>query len=110
MKLYKPTLIITIISIILLGGCGVKEKYDDETVVKAKEATQSYIENNFKDIESIKLEEPYESPMGSMKVDGTVNEEAEFSISLNKDFTVGSLSLDEGFPELKDECIEKSCE
>ncbi|QXE01964.1 hypothetical protein [Terribacillus sp. DMT04] len=108
MKKFALVFLATLTLVCMGSGCS--KKYDDETVVKAKEAIQSYIENNFKDIESIKLEEPYESPMGGMKVDGTVNGGAEFSISLNKDFTVGSLSLDERFPELKDECIEKSCE
>lgn len=101
---------VTIFSIILLGGCGVKDNYDEETVTNAKETARSYVENNFKDIETIELNEPRESQMGSLKIDGTVNGESEFTISFNQDFTVASISLGEGFPERFEECSKKSCD
>lgn len=47
--------------------------------------------------------------MGSLKVDGTVNE-IEFSISLNEDLTFQGISTEEKFPERKGECKDTSCE
>ncbi|MEC0284005.1 hypothetical protein [Terribacillus saccharophilus] len=98
----------------LIGGCLAirgDNSYDEETIVKAEAAAKSYVENNFRNIESVELEEPYQSPMGSMKVDGTVNDgQSGFSISLNNDFTVGSISLGEGFLERFEECSKKSCD
>lgn len=98
----------------LIGGCLAirgDNSYDEETIVKAEAAAKSYVENNFRNIESVQLEEPYQSPMGGMKVDGTVNDgQSDFSISLNNDFTVGSISLGEGFLERFEECSKKNCD
>ncbi|QTM98249.1 hypothetical protein ERJ70_02305 [Sediminibacillus dalangtanensis] len=113
MKKIKYLPIFTLLAIILLGGCNVnqtKNSYDQETISKAKESAKSYIENNYEGIHSIELEEPYQAPMGSMTVDGTVNGEIGFSISLNKDFTISRIGKDEGFPEEKEECKEKTCD
>ena len=93
---------------LFLAVSGCAEKYDDETIRKAKEATTTFIEINFEDVESIKLEEPYQSPMGSLTVPGTVNGVG-FTASLNKDFTIAGIGSEEGFPELRDDCVEKTC-
>jgi hypothetical protein len=97
-------------SFILLVGCGVKNNYDQETVTEVRETARSYIENNFKDVETIELQEPRKSQMGSLKIDGTVNGSADFTVSFNSDFTVASISLGEGFPDRFEECKEKSCD
>ncbi|PAF20402.1 hypothetical protein CHH49_16630 [Terribacillus saccharophilus] len=94
--------------ILVFTGCS--ETYDEATVAEAKTVTKSYLENNYKNIQ-IELEEPEESPMGSMKVDGTVNNGKAFSISLNEDLTVASLVIQsDDFPEEKAACREKTCE
>ncbi|WP_161993092.1 hypothetical protein [Sediminibacillus terrae] len=106
-------LITFLLSTLLLIGCNANSPngdYDQETISKAKESAKSYIENNYEGIHSIELEEPYQAPMGSMTVDGTVNGEIGFSISLNKDFTISRIGKDEGFPEEKEECKEKTCD
>lgn len=104
----RKSIISLLLLLLIITGCS--EQYDEETISKAKEVTRSYIETNYKDVNSIKLEEPRESPMGSMKVDGTVNGETEFTISLSEDFSINSVAKKAGFPEKKDECSEKSCE
>ncbi|CDQ41733.1 MULTISPECIES: hypothetical protein [Virgibacillus] len=86
------------------------DKYDKETISKANEVTKSFIENNYKGVQSIELEEPYQSPMGAMTVDGKVNSKGGFSITINEDFTVAGISIEEGFPDEKDECKEKFCD
>lgn len=83
--------------------------YDDETITKAKETTESYLNNNYVDVKSIELEEPYQSQMGSLSIDGTVNDKG-FTIHLNDDFTVSSIGKKEGFPEKKEECKDRDCE
>ncbi|SNZ17537.1 hypothetical protein SAMN05421503_3279 [Terribacillus aidingensis] len=109
MKIYKIGYILTIISIVLLGGCGVKDNYDEDTIAKAQDVTKRYIENNYDNIESIKVDEPRESPMGSIKVDGIVNGNAEFTVSLSEDFSVNSIGEKEGFPNRKNECQDTDC-
>ncbi|SEN79853.1 hypothetical protein SAMN04489762_2868 [Terribacillus saccharophilus] len=85
-------------------------EYDEETVSQAKDTAESYIKNNFEGIESIEMGEPYEAPMGSMTIDGTVNDGAGFSIKFHKDTSVAGIGTKEGFPELKDECEDTSCD
>ncbi|NBJ69559.1 hypothetical protein [Roseburia sp. 1XD42-34] len=67
------------------------------------------ITNNYENILSIELEDPLTSLLGSMKVDGNVNNEIGFSITLHDDFTIAGVSTDEGFPEEKEECKEQDC-
>lgn len=46
--------------------------------------------------------------MGGMNVRGTVNGDGEFSISIDHEtFDVLGMSLNDTFPELKDECKDK---
>ncbi|MDY0404062.1 DUF1433 domain-containing protein [Virgibacillus sp. 179-BFC.A HS] len=57
------------------------QKYDDETINKAKKAVESYIHNNYDDIETIAFEdEDYSNPMGGMLIEGTVNGSTSFSV------------------------------
>ncbi|MCM3227358.1 DUF1433 domain-containing protein [Terribacillus saccharophilus] len=76
-------------------------KYDEETNAKAKITAEEYIKENYKDIVSIEMGDLYEAPMGSLTIDGTVNNGAGFSISFNKDISVSRIGTDEGFPERK---------
>lgn len=68
-----------------------KDPYDEGTIDKVKSKAESFIINNFKDVNKIELEEPYESPMGSMVIDEQVNG-ASISITFNDDFTISSYS------------------
>lgn len=101
--------LICIIILILLGGCFAQDNIDKETASDIKEIATSYIENNYKSVESINLDEPYRGQLGSLKVDGTVNEIG-FSISFDEDLTFKGISTEEKFPERKDECKDTSCE
>ncbi|SNZ17541.1 hypothetical protein SAMN05421503_3281 [Terribacillus aidingensis] len=47
--------------------------------------------------------------MGSIKVDGIVNGNAEFTVSLSEDFSVNSIGEKEGFPNRKNECQDTDC-
>ncbi|CDQ41952.1 DUF1433 domain-containing protein [Virgibacillus salexigens] len=111
--------IITIAFIILLGGCIVnsnKSDFDDETIKKAKNTAESYLKNNFKNINSIEFNEDYSNPMGGLMIRGTVNgnNKANFSIDIDieaeNQFNVGSIGKGKDFPERKEECKEKSCD
>jgi PBP1b-binding outer membrane lipoprotein LpoB len=111
MKKIHITTIILIISIILIGGCNVNENndtYNEETVEKAKKTTEDYLRNNYVDVRSIELDEPYQSQMGSLSIEGTVNDKG-FTIHLNEDFTVSSIGKKEGFPNKREECKERDC-
>ncbi|WP_141235105.1 hypothetical protein [Terribacillus saccharophilus] len=113
MKKIVHFLLVSIFSIILLGGCNVNgsnSEFDDDTITKAKNTAKSYIESNFENVSSIEMDEPYTAPMGSMTIDGTVNGNAGFSIKFHKDISVAGISTNEGFPEFKEECKETSCD
>ncbi len=111
MKIFN---IVLIIFIILSGGCNVnssQKTYDDETSEKAKSIVKSYLINNYHGIEDIELGELYQSPMGSMTVDGKVNGNEKFSITFTDKLKVRSLVVkSENFPEEKEECKEKDCD
>jgi hypothetical protein len=109
MKILKLLHMITFITITLFLGGVERNNSDKETITEAQDVTKRYIENNYDNIESIEVDEPRESPMGSIKVDGTVNGNAEFTVSLSEDFSVNSIGEKEGFPDRKNECQDKDC-
>ncbi|MCM3227371.1 DUF1433 domain-containing protein [Terribacillus saccharophilus] len=100
--------LVSILSVILLGSCKENE-YDEETINKAKATAESYISANFEGVESIDLGEPYTAPMGSLTIDGAVNNSG-FSMKFREDIRVAGISTEEGFPEFKDGCQERSCD
>lgn len=87
-------------------------KYDDATIDKAKKVVDSYIRNNYEDIETVEFDDDdYSSPVGGMMIDGTVNGKVGFSASIDEEsFHVGSMGLKKGFPPLKKECKKKICD
>ncbi len=105
--------ICAIVSLILLVGCSVNsstKEYSDETVREAQANVRSYIENNYANIETLTVTEPYEAEMGIMTVDGKANGEA-FSVSLDTDLMVAGVAIQsDQFPEKKEECLERICD
>jgi Protein of unknown function (DUF1433) len=113
----KINILVIISLIILLGGCVVnsnKENLDEDTIQKAKEIAESYLKNNYKDIDEIEFSDDYSSPMGGFMIRGIVNnnKEANFSIDMdvNNSFEIGSIGTGEEFPDIKEECKEKDCD
>lgn len=95
-------LLAPIFSITLLSGCnGNDSEYDEETNSQAKTIAAEYIDENYKNIKAIEMGDLYEAPMGSLKIDGAVNDGNSFSISFNKDISVSRISTGEGFPARK---------
>ncbi|QXE01969.1 hypothetical protein [Terribacillus sp. DMT04] len=89
----------TLTLICMVSGCS---KEFEDTVRKANQATKAYIENDYEHVKTIELDNPFQSPMGGMSIDGTVNDGmAGFSISFNKDISISSISTDKGFPSRK---------
>lgn len=108
-------LYIILIAIILLGGCFVntnKDNFDDETITAAKNTVESYIRNNYIDIDTVEFDDDdYSSPVGGLMIDGTVNGNAGFSADIDEEtFRVRSLGEKTGFPERKEECKKKVCD
>ncbi len=99
-----------VLTTLMCVGCNSSNPYDENTISQAKETAESYIENNYKGVRSIELENPYQSPMGAMILDGTVNKDIDFSITLTEDYSVAGISKDKDFPKRKDECRENSCD
>ena len=87
---------------------------EEETIKKAKKTAESYLVNNFSNINEIEFEEDTSNPMGGLVISGIVNgnEKANFSIDIEveNDFNVGSIGKGEEFPDRKKECIEKTCD
>ena len=92
-----------------------QQTYDDETIQKAMETAESYLRNNYKDIQSVEFDDKdFTSPMGGFLITGKVNGKYKFSISIdgleNGQFWIGSIGEGHGFPEEKDECKDKTCD
>ena len=113
MKFIRIYAIVSLILLILLVGCSVNsstKEYSDETMREAQANVTSYIENNYANIETLTVTEPYEAEMGIMTVDGKANGEA-FSVSLDTDLMVAGVAIQsEQFPEKKEECLERICD
>ncbi|MGG1686835.1 hypothetical protein [Pseudalkalibacillus sp. NRS-1564] len=87
------------------------ENYDDETKEKAKEAVRSFVVSNYEDIDSVEITKLYQSEMGGLNIEGTVNDgAAEFKAGVRNDFSIGNLSPGEKFPDMKEECKEQICD
>ncbi|WP_060678608.1 hypothetical protein [Virgibacillus halodenitrificans] len=86
-----------------------KNAFDDETISKAKSVTKSYVQNNYKEVQSTELTEPYINPMGAMTIDGEANNIG-FSITINEDFSIAGISEEANFPSRKKECMKEACE
>lgn len=89
-----------------------ENKFDKKTIEKAKEKVESYIRNNYENIETIEFNnDDYVSGMGVLMIRGTVNEEAGFSAKIDPEtFQVGSIGLKTGFPNMKEECKGEICD
>lgn len=88
-----------------------KDKYSDETIQKARQTVESYLRNNYKDIETVEFNNDFSSPMGGMMVRGTVNDEAGFTVDIDPEtFEVMGLGEKTGFPERKEECKDQECD
>ncbi|MBN8208946.1 hypothetical protein JI666_09330 [Bacillus sp. NTK071] len=84
--------------------------YDKATTEEAITTAKSYMINNFS-VENVALGEPYQTEMGGMAIDGTVNNDEKFTININEDFTVDGLAIrSKNFPPRKKGCEEKVCE
>ncbi|QTM98247.1 DUF1433 domain-containing protein [Sediminibacillus dalangtanensis] len=88
-----------------------KNNFDEETINQAKETAESYLKNNYENIQTIEFNDDHNNPMGGIMIRGIVNGEAGFSVSVDpKNFVVNSVGEKKGFPDRKDECREKSCD
>ena len=103
---------IAIVMSLLLSGCFMNQQtYDDETIQKAMETAESYLKNNNKDIQSVEFDDKdFTSPMGGFLITGKVNEKAEFAVSIDNNLFVSGVGEGHGFPELKKECKDKTCD
>lgn len=89
----------------LLGGCFMETAdYDKKTTAEASETAENYLKENYQDIESVEIEKVFRSPMGGMKVNGTVNNQFNFSLGLEEsDFSIRGNATGEGFPARKED-------
>lgn len=87
------------------------QNYDEKTIDKAKETVESFLRNNYEEINSIEFSNDTNDPMGGLMIRGTVNGKADFSASVDPEsFVVKSIGEKEGFPKLKEECKENVCD
>ncbi|WP_176087305.1 DUF1433 domain-containing protein [Virgibacillus dokdonensis] len=91
-----------------------KETLDENTIRKAKNTAESYLKNNYKNIDKIEFSDNYSSPMAGFMIRGIVNnnKEANFSIDMdvNNNFEIGSVGTGEKFPDMKEECKDEDCD
>ncbi|MBF0707692.1 DUF1433 domain-containing protein [Alkalihalobacillus hwajinpoensis] len=110
---YKRLFLFLTLSI-LLGACGFFSQgndYDKETIDKAKKSVERFIAHNYEDIGSVEITSSYESEMGGLTIEGTINDgEAEFTAGVRSDFSIGHLAPGEDFPNMKEACKEQICE
>ncbi|NWO12681.1 DUF1433 domain-containing protein [Virgibacillus sp.] len=85
--------------------------YDKKTIDKAKETVESYLRNNYENVNEVEFSNDTSDPMGGLMIRGSINGVAEFSVSIDPEsFIVRSLAEKENFPERKEECKEKTCD
>ncbi|MEN1969807.1 DUF1433 domain-containing protein [Lentibacillus sp. N15] len=86
-------------------------EYDDKTIKKAQEKVESFIRNNYRNVETVEFEPVKPHPMGGIAILGTVNNSAGFTADIDMDtFRVMSLGEKMGFPEVKEECEDEVCD
>lgn len=99
---------------ILLGACGFTSQgndYNEETIELAKESVERFIIHNYEEIDSVEITKSYESEMGGLTIEGTVNDgSAEFTAGVRNDFSIGHLAPGEDFPDMKEGCKVQICE
>src|SRR5699024_4524414 len=109
-QLKKLTLFSTIL-IILLSGCFMNHDFDESTTKKAEEVAESFMRNNYQDIETIEIEDVYRNPMSGMSVEGIVNGQYHIVLGMDEsDLTVQSIGESEGLPDKKEGCEEVICD
>ena len=111
--LMKNPSLIAILLAFLLGACDVdssNEGFDEEFIAKAEDKAEQYIRSNYNGVETVEFSTDHSSPMGNFALRGTVNGEAKFEMDISKSFFIGGISEGEGFPKIKEECIEVACE
>jgi len=85
--------------------------FDESTTKKAEEVAESFMRNNYQDIETIEIEDVYRNPMGGMSVEGIVNGQYHFVLGMDEsDLTVQSIGESEGLPDKKEGCEEVICD
>ncbi|MCG1027643.1 DUF1433 domain-containing protein [Virgibacillus halodenitrificans] len=83
----------------------------DKVIDQAKQKVESYIRNNYENINKITFSNDTSDPMGGLMIRETVNDKVDFSASVDpKELSVQSLGETKGFPEVKEECKEKICD
>lgn len=100
-----------ILAMALLTGCFFKRPdYKQETMKRAEETAESFIINNYQNIEHVKVKDVFRNESGGMSVTGIVNNTSSFHLNMDQfKFIVGSVETDENFPTLKDECQDRPC-
>ncbi|WP_289890884.1 DUF1433 domain-containing protein [Virgibacillus pantothenticus] len=85
--------------------------YDEKTIDKAKKTVESYLQNNYENVNEVEFSNDTSDPMGGLIIRGSINGEAEFSVDIDpENFIVMGLAEKENFPERKEECKEKACD
>ncbi|MFC0015614.1 MULTISPECIES: hypothetical protein [Allobacillus] len=95
MKKLKVGIIPILVIIILLGGCQVNQngEFSDENTNEIHDSVREYLLQEYEDGSQIELKKPYRGEMGSIFVDGTINDEQKFSATLNEDYSVSSIAF-----------------
>ena len=110
---YKRLFLFLTLSI-LLGSYGFFSQgndYDEETIHKAKKSVERFIVHNYEEIVSVEMTRSYESEMGGLTIEGTINGgSAKFTAGVRNDFSIGHLAPGEDFPDMKEACKEQICE
>ncbi|MBN8208914.1 DUF1433 domain-containing protein [Bacillus sp. NTK071] len=86
------------------------ETYDQEFITKAEKKAESYLRNNYKNIDKIKFSDDHSNPMGGLVIRGTINDNSNFSMDVDDSLKIIAISEGENFPEEKDECKDKTCD
>lgn len=91
--------------LVFIGGYFyIEYDYNKATIEQAELVVEEHIRERYQQIETVEIEKVYRGSSGSMNVDGTVNNQAEFYLSLDEDtFKVQSTGLGEGFPDEKED-------
>jgi len=97
--------------IFTIGSCSLITNHSEGQYEEAKKISKEYVQNYYQNVSEVEITSVEDSPMSEIDVHGMVNK-AEFTELVNTDsqgnLSIGGLSSNAGFPELKPECRNSS--
>jgi len=98
-------MIIIVLIILILGGIYLKQKSDEDTLLKAEQdRIEKYLKYNYLNIQTVILTKAKKMPTGTIHIYGYINNDKEFSFyaPISSEHFKGGINFNKIIPEYKD--------